>query len=50
MTVEALRRIELTIGGERSHREVLERNLAELRERVALLQVRIDELERRIQG
>ena len=50
MITEALRRMELTIAGERSSREVLERNLGELKERVALLHARIDDLERRIQS
>jgi chromosome segregation ATPase len=46
--VEALRRIETTLTDERVRREALERGLAELRERVGLLQARIDELERRL--
>lgn len=50
MITEALRRIEVALVTERTQREVLERNLAELRERVALLHARIDELERRIRG
>ena len=48
--VEGMRRIETILTDERSHREVLERGLAELKERVALLQARIDELERRLQA
>jgi hypothetical protein len=48
--VEGLRRIETILTEERGRREVLERGLAELKERVALLQVRIDELERRLQS
>ena len=47
--VEGLRRIETILTEERGRREVLERGLAELKERVALLQARIDELERRLQ-
>ena len=46
--VEGLRRIEAILTDERSRREFLERGLAELKERVALLQARIDELERRL--
>lgn len=48
--VEALRRIERLLSGEQAERETLERNLADLRERVALLQARIDELERRLRA
>ena len=48
--VEALRRIEAILTDERARREVLERGLADLKERVALLQARIDELERRLQA
>ena len=48
--VEGLRRIEGILTDERARREVLERGLADLKERVALLQVRIDELERRLQA
>ena len=48
--VEGLRRIEAILTDERARREVLERGLAELKERVALLQARIDELERRLQA
>ena len=48
--VEGLRRIETIVTDERSRRELLERGLAELKERVALLQVRIDELERRLRS
>lgn len=46
--VEGLRRIELILADERGQRELLERGLAEMKERVALLQARIDELERRL--
>jgi chromosome segregation ATPase len=48
--VEGLRRIETLLTDERGRREILERGLAELKERVALLQARIDELERRLQS
>ena len=48
--VEGLRRIEGLLADERSRREMLERGLIELKERVALLQVRIDEMERRLRG
>ena len=48
--VEGLRRIEAILTDERARREVLERGLADLKERVALLQARIDELERRLQA
>jgi predicted nucleic acid-binding Zn-ribbon protein len=46
--VEALRRIEAILTDEHGRREILERSLADLKERVALLQARIDELERRL--
>ena len=46
--VEALRRIEALLADERARREMLERGLAELKERVAFLQARIDEVERRL--
>ena len=48
--VEGLRRIEAIVSDERGRREILERSLVELRERVALLQARIDELERRLRA
>ena len=48
--VEGLRRIEGILTDERARREILERGLAELKERVALLQARIDELERRLRA
>jgi chromosome segregation ATPase len=48
--VEALRRLEALWGSDRAQREVIERDLAELRERVALLQARLDDLERRLGG
>jgi chromosome segregation ATPase len=46
--VEQLRRIELMLADERGRRQILERGLAELKERVTLLQARIDEVERRL--
>jgi len=48
--VEGLRRIEAILTEERSRREQLERGLADLKERVALLQARIDEVERRLKA
>jgi chromosome segregation ATPase len=48
--VERLRRIEAILTDERGRREILERGLAELKERVALLQARIGEIERRLQA
>ena len=48
--VEGLRRIEAILTDERARRDVLERGLADLKERAALLQARIDELERRLQA
>jgi chromosome segregation ATPase len=48
--IEGMRRIELILSDERGRREVLERGLAELKERVALLQARIDEMERRLRS
>ena len=48
--VEGLRRIETIVADERTRRAVLERGLAELKERVALLQARIDDVERRLQN
>src|SRR5713101_4244172 len=48
--VEGLRRIEALLADERLRREILERGLAELKERVALLQARIDEVERRLRA
>jgi len=48
--VEALRRIEAILVDERTRREALERGLAALRDRVALLQARIDDVERRLRS
>ena len=48
--LQALRRIENLLGGEREKREILERTLEELKHHVAGLQARIAELEQRIRG
>ena len=48
--VQALRRIEGLLADEVGRREVLERGVEELKRQVALLQVRIEELERRIRS
>lgn len=45
---QALRRIEALLLDERARREVLERDLTTLKENVAVLRARIDELERRL--
>jgi chromosome segregation ATPase len=44
----ALRRIEARLADEAGRREILERDLAELKQRVATLQSRIDEIEQRL--
>ena len=46
---QALRRIEAGLADERGRREILERDLAELKLHVAALEVRIDEIEQRLQ-
>ena len=46
--VQALRRIEALLADETRRRELMERGLAELRENVALLKARIDDLEQRL--
>lgn len=46
--IQALRRIEALLVDERTRREILERDLATLRESVAVLRARIDQLERRL--
>jgi chromosome segregation ATPase len=46
--VAGLRRIEALLADEIGRRELVERGLAELRERIALLQARLDEVERRL--
>ncbi len=45
---QALRRIEAGLAGERGRREILERDLAELKRHVAALQSRIEEIEQRL--
>ena len=47
---QALRRIEGWQADEQARREMLERTVAELKERVALLQARIDDVERRLRS
>lgn len=46
--LQALRRIEGLLADEMGRRELLERSVQELKQNVALLQARIDELERRL--
>jgi chromosome segregation ATPase len=48
--IQGLRRIEALLADERGRREIVERELAALRENVAVLQARIDEVERRLAG
>jgi chromosome segregation ATPase len=43
-----LRRIEVRLADERGRREILERDLAELKQQVATLQSRIEEIELRL--
>src|SRR5712691_8273678 len=45
---QALRRIEVGLADEGARREILERDLAELKQHVAALQVRIEDLEQRL--
>ncbi len=45
---QALRRIEALLADERSRREILERSVAELKNHMAALQARIDEIEARL--
>jgi len=45
---QALRRIEAGLADERGRREILERDLGELKQRVAALQTRIEEIEQRL--
>jgi chromosome segregation ATPase len=45
---QALRRIEAGLADERGRREILERDLGELKQRVAALQTRIDDIEQRL--
>jgi chromosome segregation ATPase len=46
--IQALRRIEARLADEAGRREILERDLAELKDRVAALQSRIEEIEQRL--
>jgi uncharacterized membrane-anchored protein YhcB (DUF1043 family) len=46
----ALRRIEASLADERGRRGILERDLATLRENVAILKARIDDIQRRLQS
>ena len=46
--VQALRRIEARLADETGRREILERDLAELKQRVGELQSRIDDIEQRL--
>jgi chromosome segregation ATPase len=45
---QGLRRIEAGLAGERGRREILERDLAELKLNIAALQSRIEEIEQRL--
>jgi len=45
---QALRRIEAGLADERGRREILERDLADLKQHVATLQSRIEEIEQRL--
>jgi chromosome segregation ATPase len=47
---QALRRIEALLADERGRREILERDLETLRENVAILKARIDDIQRRLQS
>ena len=48
--LQALRRIEAVLADERGRREILERDLAALRENVAVLNARIEDIERRLRS
>jgi chromosome segregation ATPase len=48
--MRGLRRIEALLADERTRRELLERDLATLRENVAVLRAQIDEIERRLRS
>ena len=48
--IQALRRIEAQLADERGRREILERDLAELKQHVAALQLRIEEMEQRLRA
>jgi chromosome segregation ATPase len=45
---QALRRIEAGLADERGRREILERDLAELKQRLVALQTRIEDIEQRL--
>ena len=45
---QTLRRIEAGLTDERGRREIVERDLAELKRHVSILQTRIDEIEQRL--
>jgi chromosome segregation ATPase len=47
---QALRRIEAMLADERVRRDILERDLTTLRENVALLNARIEDIERRLRS
>jgi uncharacterized membrane-anchored protein YhcB (DUF1043 family) len=47
---QALRRIETLLADERGRREILERDLATLRENMAVLNAKIEDLERRLRS
>ncbi|SRR6266446_4481376 len=47
---QALRRIEAMLADERVRRDILERDLATLRENVAVLNARIEDIERRLRS
>jgi uncharacterized membrane-anchored protein YhcB (DUF1043 family) len=47
---QTLRRIEALLADERVRREILERDLATLRENVAVLNTRIEDIERRLRS
>ena len=47
---QTLRRIEALLADERARREILERDLATLKENVAVLNARIEDIERRLRS
>ena len=47
---QGLRRIEAGLADERGRREILERDLAEMKRQVAALQSRIEDIEQRLAG
>jgi chromosome segregation ATPase len=48
--VQGLRRVETLLTDEKGKREILERNLEELKRHVAALQMRLEALEQRLHG